>query len=55
MDGNVKGLNVIVCYNYFIWGEFMVKIIVYNLVGFNKMIKGKVVVDDCIVGFVVYV
>lgn len=54
LDGNVVGMNVTVRHNYSTWGEFMVKITAYNLVGRNKTIKGKAVVDDRIVGLVAY-
>lgn len=49
-------INVLIlCYNYIIWGIYLVKIIVFNLIGLNSMIIQEVVVDDFIVGFVVYV
>lgn len=54
LDGNVVGLNVTVRHNYSTWGEFMVKITAYNLVGPNKTIKGKAVVDDRIAGLAAY-
>ena len=54
LESNVVGMNVTVRHNYSFWGEFMVKITAHNLVGPNKTIKGKAVVDDRIVGLVAY-
>lgn len=54
LDANVVGMNVTVHHNYSTWGEFMVKITAHNLVGPNKTIAGKAVVDDRIVGLIAY-
>ena len=54
LDANIVGMNVTVSHNYTSWGEFKVKITAYNLVGPNKTISGKAVVDDKIDGLVAY-
>ena len=54
MEVNVVGMNVTVRHNYTSWGEYLVTITAYNLVGPNKTISGKALVDDPIVGLAAY-
>lgn len=54
INSNVFGTNVSVSHNYTTWGDYLVKITAYNLVGPNKTISGKAMVDDPIVGLAAY-
>lgn len=54
LDANIVGMNVTVSHNYTSWGEFVVKITAYNLVGPNETKNGRALVEDRIVGLVAY-